>query len=113
MSGHRMHDALIASAWMVVVAVVTMLSGCTPADQTEPAQSLPAAQTAVEDVAVPAVVPPELSSVEEWARDKVRLRDAALQELLGHGAATARRRAGHGLRIIGPDSDGRQTVRTS
>ncbi len=86
MSGHRMHDALIASAWMVVVAVVTMLSGCTPADQTEPAPSLPAAKAAVEDEAVPAVVLPELSSMEAWARDKVRLRDAALQELLGKEA---------------------------
>ncbi len=79
MIGHRTGGALIASPLM---GVAVMLSGCAPSDQIKPVRSLPASQAAVEDLAVPAVVIPEPSSIEEWARDKVRLRHAALTELL-------------------------------
>ena len=77
MTGRRPRAGLITGLWMLV-----MTSGCAPSDQTESAPSAGASPRVVQDEAVPAVVLPDLSSMEEWVQDEVRERDAVVQALL-------------------------------
>ena len=81
----RPTEATVATR-LVLVAVLGVIGGCRPSDRAESAPSASVASSTtrpdIEQAAPPAVVLPDMESLEGWAREKVQQRHAVLESLL-------------------------------
>ena len=81
MTERRRLSGRTAASWTLVVVALVVISGCSGSDQTtaRPSDGVSTPPPSTGDA--PPVSLPDLSTMEEWVRDEIRERYAALQDL--------------------------------